>query len=114
MQRIERRPAVRKDLIRYLRSLATAFPQNDRYGASLGKALFEDRQCAESQSVFSKIVSRKPVDIEALNLMALTSLCLEKPAEAQGWFRKSLAIDPNQPAVREASVQLERGGSSVR
>ncbi len=114
MQRIERRPAVRKDLIRYLRSLATAFPQNDRYGASLGKALFEDRQCAESQAVFSKIVSRKPVDIEALNLMALTSLCLEKPAEAQGWFRKSLAVDPNQPAVREASVQLERGGSSVR
>ena len=114
MQRIERRPAVRKDLLRYLRSLVTAFPQNDRYGASLGKALFEDQQCAESQAVFSTIVSRKPLDIEALNLMALTSLCLEKPAEALGWFRKSLAIDPNQPAVREASVQLERGGSSVR
>jgi tetratricopeptide (TPR) repeat protein len=114
MQRIERRPAVRKDLLRYLRAVVTAFPQNDRYGASLGKALFEDRQCAESQQLFSKIVSRKPNDVEALNLMALTSLCLEKPAEAQGWFRKSLAIDPNQPAVREASVQLERGGSSIR
>ncbi len=114
MQRIERRPAVRKDLIRYLRAVVSAFPQNDRYGASLGKALFEDQQCTESQQLFSKIVARKPSDVEALNLMALTSLCLEKPAEAQGWFRKSLAIDPNQPAVREASVQLERGGSSVR
>lgn len=114
MQRIERRPVVRKDLIRYLRSLVAAFPTNDRYGASLGKALFEDQQCAESQAFFSKIVSRKPSDVEALNLMALTSLCLQKPAEAQAWFRKSLAIDPNQPAVREASVQLERGGSSVR
>ncbi len=114
MQRIERRPAVRKDLIRYLRAVVAAFPQNDRYGASLGKALFEDQQCAESQQLFSRIVARKPNDVEALNLMALTSLCLEKPAEAQAWFKKSLAIDPNQPAVREASVQLERGGSSVR
>ena len=114
MQRIERRPAVRKDLIRYLRAVVAAFPQNDRYGASLGKALFEDQQCAESQQLFSKIVAKKPSDVEALNLMALTSLCLEKPAEAQAWFKKSLAIDPNQPAVREASVQLERGGSSVR
>ena len=114
MQRIERRPAVRKDLIRYLRAVVAAYPQSDRYGASLGKALFEDQQCAESQQLFSRIVAKKPSDVEALNLMALTSLCLEKPAEAQAWFKKSLAIDPNQPAVREASVQLERGGSSVR
>lgn len=114
MQRVERRPEVRKDLIRFLRAVVAAFPQNDRYGASLGKALFEEKQCAESQALFSKIVAKKPFDVEALNLMALTSLCLEKPAEAQGWFRKSLAIDPNQPAVREASVQLERGGSSNR
>ena len=114
MQRIERKPAVRKDLVRCLRALVAAFPQNDRFGASLGKALFEDHQCTESQALFSKIVARKPDDVEGLNLMALTSLCLERPAEARDWFRKSLAIDPNQPAVREASIQLERGGSSVR
>lgn len=114
MQRIETRPAVRKELIRCLRSVVSAYPQNDRYGASLGKALFEDQQCAESQALFSKIVARKPADIEALNLMALTSLCLDQTADARAWFLKSLAIDPNQPAVREASVQLERGGSSVR
>lgn len=114
MQRIERRPEVRKELIRYLRSLTAAFPQNDRYSASLGKALFEDQKCAESQQIFSKIVAKKAYDVEALNLMALTSLCLQKPAEAKEWFRKSLAVDPNQPAVREAEVQLERGGSPVR
>ena len=114
MQRIQRRPQARKDLVRYLRSLVEAFPRNDRYAASLGKALFEDQQCAESQGIFSKIAARKPNDVEALNLMALTSLCLERPAEARTWFRRSLAIDPNQPAVREAAVQLERGGSSVR
>lgn len=113
-QRIERRPEVRKDLVRYLRSLTDAFPQNDRYQASLGKALFEDQKCAESQGIFSKIVARKPNDVEALNLMALTSLCQEKPAEAKEWFRRSLAIDPNQTAVREAMTQLERGGTSVR
>jgi Flp pilus assembly protein TadD len=114
MQRIERKPAVREDLLRFLRSLVAAFPQNDRYAASLGKALFEDQQCAESQMLFSKVVSRKPNDIEALNLMGLTSLCLQKPADAREWFRKSLAIDPNQPTVREAAAQLERGGSSIR
>lgn len=114
MQRIERRPEVRKDLIRYLRSLTAAFPANDRYQASLGKAFFEDKKCTESQQIFATIVARKPYDVEALNLMALTSLCLEKPAEAKDWFKRSLAVDPNQPAVREATTQLERGGSSVR
>ena len=114
MQRIERRPAVRKDLVRYLRSLTAAFPQNDRFAASLGKALFEDRQCGESQGIFSKIAAKKPYDVEALNLMALTSLCLERPGEAREWFRRSLAVEPNQPAVREAATQLERGGSPVR
>ncbi|MFN7986088.1 MAG: alkaline phosphatase family protein [Thermoanaerobaculia bacterium] len=114
MQRIERRPEVRKDLVRYLRSLTDAFPQNDRYQASLGKALFEDQKCTESQAIFSRIVAKKPKDVEALNLMGLTSLCQEKPAEAKEWFRKSLAIDPNQTAVREAMTQLERGGSPVR
>jgi Flp pilus assembly protein TadD len=114
MMRMEARPAVRKELIRCLRSVVSAYPENDRYGASLGKALFEDQQCAESQALFSNILGRKPADIEALNLMALTSLCLDQTADARAWFLKSLAIDPNQPAVREASVQLERGGSSVR
>jgi tetratricopeptide (TPR) repeat protein len=114
MQRIERRPEVRKDLVRYLRSLTDAFPQNDRYQASLGKALFEGQKCTESQAIFSKIVAKKPNDVEALNLMGLTSLCQEKPTEAKEWFRRSLAIDPNQTAVREAMTQLERGGSPVR
>jgi predicted AlkP superfamily phosphohydrolase/phosphomutase/Flp pilus assembly protein TadD len=114
MQRIERRPEVREELVRYLRSLTAAFPANDRYRASLGKALFEEKKCTESQQVFSEIVAKKPYDVEALNLMALTSLCLEKPAEAREWFRKSLAVEPNQPAVREGLTQLERGGSPVR
>lgn len=113
-KRIETRPALRKELVRCLRSVVATYPGNDRYGASLGKALFEDQQCAESQAVFSKIAARAPADIEALNLMALTSLCLGNTPDARAWFRKSLAIDPNQPAVREASAQLERGGSSVR
>ena len=113
MQRVGRKPAMRKELLRYLRSLVAAFPQNDRYAASLGKTLFEDQQCTESQAIFSKIVAKKPYDVEANNLMALTSLCLQQPAEAREWFRKSLALDPNQPAVREAAVQLERGGSSI-
>lgn len=113
-QRIAREPELRRDLVRFLRSLVAAFPGNDRYGAALGKALFEERACAESRDLFSGIVDRRPRDVEALNLMALTSLCLDQPAQAKEWFRRSLAIDPDQPAVREASAQLERGGSSVR
>ena len=87
---------------------AAAYRRVPREGALRGSAmrpvagsLLEDRL-------------EKSSDVEALNLMALTSLCLEKPADAEEWFRKSLAIDPNQPAVRDAEAQLERGGSSVR
>ena len=113
-QKAEQDPARRRDLLRLLRDLVAAFPAKERYAASLGKVLYQERDCAESRAIFSRIVERHPRDVEALNLMAVTSLCLDRPAEAKEWFRRSLAVDPNQPAVREASTQLERGGPSSR
>ena len=113
MQRIERRPAVRKDLIRYLRSLVTAFPQNDRYGASLGKALFEDQQCAESQQLFSKIVARKPVRRRSPQPHG-THIALSRKAGGGAGVVPEVARDRPEPACRPRSVRPARKRRLVR
>lgn len=114
LQRAAGKPALSAETTRYLRSLVAAFPGNDRYRASLGKALFEGRRCDESRAVFQEVVARRPRDVEAHNMMGLSSLCLGRSAEAADWLRKSLVLDPNQPAVKSALAEIEKGGPSVR
>lgn len=113
-QRIGKKPALKAELTRYLRALVAAYPESDRYRSSLGKALFEAQRCDDSRAVFQEIVARRPRDVEAHNMMGLSSLCLGRQAEAADWLRKSLVLDPNQPAVKSALAQIEKGGPSVR
>ena len=103
------------------RNMVTSLIRHERIVTTTPKAKELKRICDKFITLAKKggahhrrIANRDVKDVEALNLMGLTSLCQEKPAEAKEWFRKSLAIDPNQTAVREAMTQLERGGSPVR
>lgn len=109
-ERGEKDPKSRLQLVTFLRKAVDAFPESLRYRASLGKALFEAKECAASQTIFRDLTARNPRDTEALNLMALTSWCLGDLAGARDYFNRSLAVDPNQPVVRGGLGELARGG----
>lgn len=110
MQRFEKRPESRAQLVSFLKKTVAAFPENDRYQAALGKALFENRDCAGSEKIFRTLVVKLPNDVEVLNLLALTAWCQGRLPEAREFFQKSLAQNADQPAVREGLSQLSRGG----
>jgi tetratricopeptide (TPR) repeat protein len=97
-------------LVSFLHKTVDAFPGNVRYRASLGKALFEVKDCAASQAIFRDLAARNPGDTEALNLMALTSWCLGDLPSAREYFTRSLAVDPNQPVVRQGLETVKKGG----
>jgi len=111
-KRGEKDPKSRLQLVKLLRKAADAFPENLGYRSSLGKALFEAKECAASQTIFRDLAARNPRDTEALNLVALTSWCLGDFAAARDYFNRSLAVDPNQPVVRGGLGELARGAGS--
>jgi len=102
-------PKASAQLVKFLRKTVDAFPGNARYYASLGKALFETKDCEGAQPIFRDLAAKNPRDTEALNLMALTSWCLGDLAAAREWFTRSLAVDAGQPAVRAGLEELAKG-----
>ena len=99
----------RRRLVSFMRKVVAAYPRDDRYRASLGKALFEDQDCASAQPIFVELAGRTPPDSENLNLLALTSWCLGDMSRAEGAFKRSLAVNPNQPVVKEGLSLLQNG-----
>ena len=109
-QRFEKQPEARGQLVSFLRKVTAAYPQNDAYATALGKALFDNQDCAGSEKVFQRLLLKRPNDVEALNVLALTAWCQNRPGEARAFFSRSLALDPNQAGVREDLARLDRGG----
>ena len=99
----------RRRYVAFMRKVVAAYPRNDHYRASLGKALFEDHDCASAQPIFADLAGRTPPDFENLNLLGLTNWCLGDAARAEDAFRKSLAVNPNQPVVKEGLSLLQKG-----
>jgi predicted AlkP superfamily phosphohydrolase/phosphomutase/Flp pilus assembly protein TadD len=96
-------------LVSFMRKVVAAYPRDDHYRASLGKALFEDQDCASAQPIFADLAGRTPVDPDNLNLLALTSWCLGDRSRAEDAFKRSLAVNPNQPVVKEGLTLLQKG-----
>ncbi len=92
-----------------MKKLVAAFPKEDHYRASLGKALFETGDCAGARPLFEELSGRPKPVAENLNLLALTSWCLGDLPRAKAAFERSLALDPNQPVVREGLATVEKG-----
>ena len=98
-----------RQLVSFMRKVVAAYPRDDRYRASLGKALFENEDCASARPIFVDLVARAPADADNLNLLALTNWCLGDTARAEEAFRRSLAVNPNQPVVKEGLSSLQKG-----
>jgi predicted AlkP superfamily phosphohydrolase/phosphomutase/Flp pilus assembly protein TadD len=96
-------------LVSFMRKVVAAYPRDDHYRASLGKALFEDQDCASAQPIFAELAGKTPVNPENLNLLALTSWCLGDRSRAEDAFKRSLAANPNQPVVKEGLSLLQKG-----
>ena len=96
-------------LVSLMKKLVATFPKDDNYRASLGKALFETGDCAGARPLFEELSSRPKPVAENLNLLALTSWCLGDLPRAKAAFERSLALDPNQPVVREGLATVEKG-----
>lgn len=96
----------------FLRKVLAAYPASDRYRFSLAQAQFENRDCAGAEATCRDVASRRPADVEVMNLLALTAACQGRLDEAKTWFRRSLSLKPDQPAVRDGLAQIERGGFS--
>jgi arylsulfatase A-like enzyme/Tfp pilus assembly protein PilF len=99
----------RRQLVSFMRKVVAAYPRDDHYRASLGKALFEDQDCASAQKIFADLAGRTPPAFENLNLLALTSWCLGDRSRAEDAFKRSLAVNPNQPVVKEGLTLLQKG-----
>jgi Flp pilus assembly protein TadD len=99
----------RPQLVSFLKKVVAAYPKEDRYRASLGKAFFETGDCASARPLFDELSSRAAPEVDNLNLLALTSWCLGDLAHAKAAFDRSLAINPNQPVVREGLATVEKG-----
>lgn len=95
----------------FLKKVVGAYPKEDRYRVSLGKALLETGDCAGARLQFEDLTSRPAPEAENLNLLALASLCLGDLPRAKAAFERSLAINPNQPVVREGLVMIQKGRS---
>ena len=99
----------RPQLVSFLKKVVAAYPKEDRYRASLGKAFFETGDCGNARPLFEELSGRPAPEPENLNLLALTSWCLGDLARAKAAFERSLAINPNQPVVREGLATVEKG-----
>lgn len=65
-----------------------------------GSTRMERHQCAAAQEDFQAAAKAQPRDPLALASTGLAQLCMGEEGAAQESFRRSLALDPNQPMIR--------------
>jgi len=87
--------------LRLLESAVAAQPQDAMLHIFRGRYRVESKNCAGALEDFRAAQEIKPDDPVAFASAGLASLCLGNPADARMYFRKSLALDPNQPMLRK-------------
>jgi Flp pilus assembly protein TadD len=65
-----------------------------------GRYRLELHDCAGALEDFKMAEQLKPADSVALTSAGLAEMCLGDRAAATDFFRRSLALDPNQPMLR--------------
>lgn len=91
------------------RALA-ALPGNPALSLERGRRRMEAKRCAEAAADFAAAAKGAPGNALTHASLGLSLLCQGKVEAAGASLRRSLAIDPEQPAVRGALAQI--GGGS--
>ncbi|MEP6994103.1 MAG: alkaline phosphatase family protein [Acidobacteriota bacterium] len=91
-----------------LERASRAYPTSEALARDLALLRFQAKDCAGAwHSVAGfEAATKSP---ETLNALALFQTCLGRRDEAVALFRKSLAIEPNQPAVLQSIHLIEKG-----
>lgn len=85
---------------------AAIYPASEELALGLARLRFEARDCAGAAAALKGFAASDARD--TLNVRGLTEMCLGDRASARRDFKRSLALDPAQPPIREA-LRLIRG-----
>ncbi len=92
-----------------LRQAHAAYPSSESYTRNYALMLSSANRCREALDVVAPLeASSRP---ESLNAAAVIEACLDRPDRVRDLLSRSLAINPNQPRVREALSSLPPPGS---
>jgi predicted AlkP superfamily phosphohydrolase/phosphomutase len=87
---------------------ARAYPASEPIAVELGLSRFRAKDCAGAYEAVSRFEASTR-DTRTLNAAALFQTCLGRPEAALALFRRSLAIQPDQPGVVRSMNLLQRG-----
>src|SRR5262249_21153770 len=73
----------------------------------LAEAELNAGQLGRARRHFEGALERNPVSIRALDGLAQVAIAQKRPKEAAEFIRRSLAIEPNQPRLRDVLEQIE-------
>jgi tetratricopeptide (TPR) repeat protein len=87
--------------IRLLTDAAAAKPDEPEVWLFRGRYRVETNDCEGAVSDFQRAIRLDPADAAAHASLGLAQICTGDKAAARESFKRSLALDPNQPKVRE-------------
>lgn len=83
------------------------YPRSEKLAVALARRRFEANDCPGAIAALNTFAQTGQRD--ALNLLGLSELCLERRDEARRYFERSLSLDPAQPPIRDALRQMAEG-----
>ncbi len=87
---------------------ARLYPDSEPVARQLALLRFRARDCAAAEAAVARFAaaSQSP---DTLNVLGLLSTCLGRPDAAVAFFRRSLAINPDQPGAIRSLDLLQKG-----
>lgn len=73
-----------------------------------GRASYEAGSIVRAKEVFGRALDRFGVNVDLLNALGDCHLRLDEKAEALAAFERSLALNPDQPAIKERAAGLRK------
>ena len=87
--------------LRLLDGVVAQRPGDPRFRLTRGRVRIQSRDCRGAFEDFDAVRQAAPQSAAAHGLAGSALMCLGRPAEARRAFEQSLALDPNQPRLRE-------------
>lgn len=88
-------------------SAVTLFPRDAMLRAAVLRYLLELNRCGEAVEKAREAVSAFPQDAAVLAFAGLSAACAGDTVSAKTWMERSLALNPNQPELKQALTMLE-------
>jgi hypothetical protein len=104
----ERDPDARARALQWRRAAVAADPDDPAGWLDLAEAELSADHAAGAREGFAQALERNPWSARAMNGLGRIAMAEGQSARAGELFRRSLAVSPNQPAIRELLAAVER------